>query len=418
MQGAAAAASSGAPGASPSVGQDLEEFDMDNYDNDEEPGLQFFSVLEQDGPLTREKDPHLNGDPDSDSESDDYHEVKPEDFTFAVVSAEEESCTLEMFIYDTDEATMYVHHDLMLGAYPLCIDWLSEAQGSTGSFAAIGLFDHSVEIWDLDKLDSMTPALTLGGQKKKKKAKGKAKKRGDAKAVTAHEGPVLCLHGSPFNRSVLATGSADEAVKVWDVAANSCVHKYTHHTNKVQCARWHPTEQAVLLSAAFDRRLALVDVRQPDRVATTALPGEAESGIWSRHAPFQCLASVDDGRVVCYDVRKVASGPAEEHALWTLAAHSVACTAVCDAPAKDLLVTASVDSHAKIWNVAGSAPSLVLSKDLQAGPLFACQSSPEAPGLLCFGGKVPVMWDLTSEDVPHDVFDLPADWAGFRREAA
>merc|ERR1719375_666496 len=111
----------------------------------------------------------------------------------------------------------------------------------------------------------MHPVLSLGAEKRRKtKGGGKKKKKKAGGDVTAHEGPVLCLHGSPFNRSVLATGSADEAVKVWDVAANSCVHKYTHHTSKVQCSRWHPTEQAVLLSAAFDRRLALVDVRQPD----------------------------------------------------------------------------------------------------------------------------------------------------------
>ena len=32
--------------------------------------------------------------------------------------------------------------------------------------------------------------------------------------------------------------------------------------------RWHPTEQAVLLTAAFDRQLGLLDVRQPKQVPT------------------------------------------------------------------------------------------------------------------------------------------------------
>lgn len=69
----------------------------------------------------------------------------------------------------------------------------------------------------------------------------------------------------------------------------------------------------------------------------------------------------------------------------------------------------------------GRAPSRlesseVLSKNLQAGPIFTCQSNPDMPGLLhgsrmvalcahtnpltgprmCFGGKCPVMWDLSS----------------------
>ena len=72
--------------------------------------------------------------------------------------------------------------------------------------------------------------------------------------------------------------------------------------------RWHPTEQAVLLTAAFDRQLGLLDVRQPKQVqravteavetqsssgwlflllqaALASLSGEAECAIWSRPSP-------------------------------------------------------------------------------------------------------------------------------------
>ena len=34
-------------------------------------------------------------------------------------------------------------------------------------------------------------------------------------------------------------------------------------------------------------------------------------------------------------------------------AHDVACTSVQDAPVPDLLVTAGLDGHAKVWNLAG-----------------------------------------------------------------
>lgn len=196
-------------------------------------------------------------------------------------------------------------------------------------------------------------------------------------------------------------------MKVWDVADGSCVHNYSHHSDKVQCVRWHPTEQAVLLSAAFDRRLGLLDVRQPGQAAMATLPAEAESAIWSRHNPFHCYASVDNGGVCCYDVRKVAAkAPQDQQIIWTLMAHDVACTTVQDAPAPNLLVTSGLDGHAKVWNCAGSGPQMILSKNLQAGPIFTCQSNPDMPGLLCFGGKCPVMWDLSSEQLLLDVFQL------------
>lgn len=221
----------------------------------------------------------------------------------------------------------------------------------------------------------------------------------------AHDGPVLCLNGSAFNRNVLASGSADETLKVWDVAENKCVHTYAHHDNKVQCARWHPTEQAVLCSAAFDKKLALLDVRQPNQAAFADLPAEAESTVWSRHKPFQLFASSDNGQVVCYDVRKVVAK--EQGRLFTIMAHDVACTSIQDTPTPNLLATTGLDGFVKIWNVE-SSPSMVFAKDLKAGPLFSCHSNPEAPGLLCFGGSCPVMWDLTSESVLVDCFKFPS----------
>mmetsp|Transcript_21898 Transcript_21898/g.62087 ORF Transcript_21898/g.62087 Transcript_21898/m.62087 type:complete len:449 (+) Transcript_21898:67-1413(+) len=377
----------------------LEEFDLHNYDDEgAADGMQFFSVLNNDAPLAFAKDPLMKGDPDSESDGD-FDEIGPEDAVFTAVSCEEDECQLEVYIFDDERATMHVHHDISLQAYPLCIEWLDLACKAEGSFAAVGMIDHTLQLWDLQEMDPAEPVVALG------KAKPKAgKKKKSSAGPKAHDGPVLCVHGSVFNRSVLASGSADETLKVWDVSENTCVHTYAHHSSKVQCARWHPTEQAVLLSAAFDRKLGLLDVRQPKQVAMVDLPAEAESAIWRRHAPFECLASVDNGGVACYDVRKIVAK--EEGArLWTLMAHDVACTAVQDCPTQDLLVTTGLDGVAKVWSTK-SAPSLVLSKDLKAGPLFACQSSPEVPALMCFGGNCPVMWDLASEDLLVDVFGL------------
>lgn len=390
------------------VTQGLEEFDLDNYDAEDDEGMQFFSVLNVDGELAREKDPHVHGGPDSESD-DDFCEVKPEDQLFVAVSCEEDNCQLELYVFEEEVNEMYVHHEVLLTAYPLCVEWLCSAgTAGEGSFAAVGSIDHSIHLWDLEELEPLDPVRTLGAVRKPPKGKTKNRRHPlGMSGAKAHDGPVLCLHGSAFNRSVLASGSADEVLKVWDVTENKCVHNYTHHSNKVQCVRWHPTEQAVLLSAAFDRRLALLDVRQPGQAATTELPAEAECAIWSRHQPFECIASVDSGGVACYDVRKIVSKATEEQKLWTVLAYDVACTAVQDAPTKGMMVTAGLDGCAKVWKVDPN-PTMVFTKDLKAGPLFTCQSSAEAPALMCFGGRCPVMWDLTSQEVLLDAFGLAA----------
>jgi len=412
---ASAAAIAQAAAAARAVTDGLEEFDLDNYDEDDEEGMHLFSVLNSDLAFPGAKDPLMTGDPDSESDDDSDDDIKPDDQVFIATSCEEESQQLEVFTYVEEDGAMYVHHDIMLSAYPLCIEYLDQAgPGLQGCYGAVGLIDNSIQIWDLEDSDPVEPASSLGTARKKK-GKSKSKKRAITTTLgnQAHDGAVMCLHGSIFNRNVLASGSADETLKVWDVTENKCVHTYSHHGNKVQTLRWHPTEKAVLCSAGFDGRLALMDVRQPGQAVMTDLPAEAESVMWSRHSAFECLASVDNGGVVCYDVRKVVSKDGGER-LWTLMAHDVACTAISDAPTKDLLLTAGLDGQAKVWNIADGKPSLVLSKDLKVGPLFACQSNAEAPALMCFGGHCPVMWDLTSESVLTEAFGFPCEDAGLQ----
>ena len=64
------------------------------------------------------------------------------------------------------EANIYVHHEIMLPAFPLSLAWLdcnpSGAEAS-GNFVAVGTFMPEIEIWNLDMIDSVEPAATLGG---------------------------------------------------------------------------------------------------------------------------------------------------------------------------------------------------------------------------------------------------------------
>jgi periodic tryptophan protein 1 len=41
-------------------------------------------------------------------------------------TAEADHSNLEVYIYDHKTSDLYVHHEIILGAYPLCLEWLSE----------------------------------------------------------------------------------------------------------------------------------------------------------------------------------------------------------------------------------------------------------------------------------------------------
>ena len=83
------------------------------------------------------------------------------------------------------EANVYVHHDVLLAAFPLCLAWMDAAPGSLlsssssagggrrggggagdprspGSFVAVGTMEPGVEIWDVDEADAVEPVAVLG----------------------------------------------------------------------------------------------------------------------------------------------------------------------------------------------------------------------------------------------------------------
>ena len=74
----------------------------------------------------------------------------------------------------------------------------------------------------------------------------------------SHTDAVLGLAWNAAFRNVLASGSADKQVKVWDVASLQCTATLSHHTGKVQAVAWNPAEAPVLLSGGFDHQLHLV----------------------------------------------------------------------------------------------------------------------------------------------------------------
>lgn len=51
--------------------------------------------------------------------------------------------SLEVFVYEKEKNNVYVHHEIMLNSFPLCLEWInydpSEAD-KQGSFLAVGTF--------------------------------------------------------------------------------------------------------------------------------------------------------------------------------------------------------------------------------------------------------------------------------------
>ncbi|KNC78116.1 hypothetical protein SARC_09444, partial [Sphaeroforma arctica JP610] len=137
----------------------------------------------------------------------------------------------------------------------------------------------------------------------------------------SHVDAVLALSWNRPNRNLIASASADTTVKVWDLSQGTCALNLVHHTSKVQSVTWNPTQPTVLLTGSYDGTAAVVDCRTPSELLRWELGGEVECMAWNLHNTDQFMTSLDNGNIVCCDVKTPAAP------LYTINAHyKAACT--------------------------------------------------------------------------------------------
>lgn len=95
-------------------------------------------------------------------------------------------------------------------------------------------------------------------------------------AVAAHADPVNCLAFAPHNPYLVATGSADHTVGLWDLRnLKRRLHALEGHDGDVQCVAWHPSDETILASAGTDRKLLLWDL---SRIGEEQSDDDAQDG--------------------------------------------------------------------------------------------------------------------------------------------
>ena len=156
-------------------------------------------------------------------------------------------------------------------------------------------------------------------------------------------------------RKVLASGSADNTVKIWDVTTQTCSHTFTHHTDKVQDVTWHPTEAWLLATGSFDKTVAIIDCRAPGKPVVTfgPLPSDVEALSWDPHCSQHLYCAMEDGQISCFDLRKAMNGDmgGANSAVCTFQAHGSTTSSMSFSPrCPGLLVSASIDKTVKVWD--------------------------------------------------------------------
>ncbi|KAM9966732.1 hypothetical protein ACTFIR_006961 [Dictyostelium discoideum] len=380
--------------------QDEEERDENDHSRKtEEVGLKFINRAMKGLMFYKDtdSDPYLTNKEEEDIEDIEDVIIRPTDsiLVSAIVTGEDDYSHLDIMVYEEECDNLYVHHDIILSSYPLALAWMDQNPinpQEKGSFMAVGTFEPSIEIWDLDVVDNLIPTVILGGKEedtadpmKKPSAKKRGGKHNKFKEGSHRDG-VMSLSWNSHQRNVLASGSSDNTVKVWDITTQQCLNTFTHHKDKVSCLHWNSHEKTALLIGSHDKHVSILDVRAPDSAYKWSVKGEVESLSWNPHNPKEFIVGTDDGRLLCYDATLgTAAAP-----VWSVQASqkgSVSCFSYCPGQV-GFFATGSSDHTVKLWNLETSSnkPTLIESKNL-GQEIFTLSFFENSPFLLAVGSE-------------------------------
>lgn len=342
-----------------------DEYNFEDYDQDDDQAqaLGIQSLAE----LPTEAEDHFSESDDSDKEDD---LIKPTDNLILVGHVEGDASILEVYIYNEEEESLYVHHDFLLPAFPLCLEWLNyEAKHPKGNYCAVGSMSPIIDVWDMDIMNCIEPAFKLGKT-------ASAKKR---RSAVGHKDAVLALAWNRTFEHVIASGSVDQTILLWDMETQTPSTTITAFQEKVQCLEWHKFEGQTLLAGGCDNTARVFDCRTPENHQTWALDGEAENILWNPLQPFMFLAGTSKGSVECFDCRK--------GKLWSLNAHEKEVTGLAvSGQCPGLLVTCSPDETVKTWDFnEENIPGLVSEREFKMGHIHCLSLCPDSPFVIAIG---------------------------------
>lgn len=84
-----------------------------------------------------------------------------------------------------------------------------------------------------------------------------------ARVTAAHCADINAIAFNQHHEFLLATGSADETIKVWDIRNTSeAIHTLSGHTKEVFQLQWAPFSASILSSCGADRRVRVWDLNK------------------------------------------------------------------------------------------------------------------------------------------------------------
>lgn len=110
----------------------------------------------------------------------------------------------------------------------------------------------------------------------------------DAPLVAGHKAAVLDVQWCPHNDDVIASGSEDCTVKIWQIPDGGLIRNLEEpvvdlvaHQRRVGLVVWHPTVQNILLSGGADNKVFIWNVGTGESIVEIDFPEIPLSASWS-----------------------------------------------------------------------------------------------------------------------------------------
>lgn len=152
--------------------------------------------------------------------------------------------------------------------------------------------------------------------------------RSVAQAENKHRDAINAIAFHLANDTIVATGSADKTIAIWDVRnLTNKLHVLEGHHDSVTTLEWHPFQDSILASSSYDRRILIWDL---NRIGEEQGPEDSEDGppellfmhgghtnrisdfSWNKNDPWVVCSAADDNLIQVWKAAEAIVDPDEE----------------------------------------------------------------------------------------------------------